>query len=173
VDAGKAKYQFGQASKVTAEAIGEPGQRTFRLDLESGAASASLWLEKEQLNQLGLYIQEIVSSLGDADKGGGGDAPEPPWSGGLTNVEFKVGRLALGQDRASNCLLLLTYDVEDPDDSEATLSFWITLKQGEELAEEAIRVCAAGRPRCQLCSQPINPEGHMCIRANGHGPLAI
>ena len=120
MDAGKAKYQFGQASKVTAEAIGEPGQRTFRLDLESGAASASLWLEKEQLNQLGLYIQEIVSSLGDADKGGGGDAPEPPWSGGLTNVEFKVGRLALGQDRASNCLLLLTYDVEDPDDSEAT-----------------------------------------------------
>ncbi|HAI99827.1 MAG TPA: DUF3090 domain-containing protein, partial [Dehalococcoidia bacterium] len=31
--------------------------------------------------------------------------------------------------------------------------------------------CAAGRPRCFLCGLPINPDGHVCPRANGHTVL--
>jgi len=30
------------------------------------------------------------------------------------------------------------------------------------------RVLAAGRPPCPFCGQPLNPEGHMCPRANGY-----
>ncbi len=167
----RAKYAFGVPSQVKAEAIGVPGKRTFRLVLESGAASASLWLEKEQLHQLALYIQEISASLPSDSKAREGQPPEPQWSGGVTNIDFKIGRLALGHDSGSNCLLFLTHDIEKPDDNVATLSFWLPLRQGEELAEEALKVCAAGRPQCFLCGQPINPEGHMCPRANGHAPL--
>ncbi|MCE2403876.1 MAG: DUF3090 family protein [Dehalococcoidia bacterium] len=175
MDASKAKYRFGSPSRVTPEAIGEPGKRTFRLILESGAASASLWLEKEQLYQLAIYIQEIGSSLSDADDGPGGTAPEPQWSGGPTNVEFKVGRLALGHDGSNKCFLLLAHDAgaedEGQDEDMATLSFWLTASQGRELAAEALKVCAAGRPRCFLCGKPIDADGHMCPRGNGHGPV--
>jgi hypothetical protein len=31
-----------------------------------------------------------------------------------------------------------------------------------------LRICASGRPPCFLCGLPINPEGHVCPRANGH-----
>ena len=183
MDASQAKYRFGSPSRITPEAIGEPGKRTFRLILESGAGSASLWLEKEQLYQLAIYIQEITGSLSDTDKEAGGTVPEPQWSGGITNVEFKVGRLALGHDGASRCFLILAHDAsaededqnegqdEGQDESMATLSFWLTVGQGEELAKEALKVCAAGRPQCFLCGKPINPDGHMCPRANGHGPM--
>ncbi len=171
MDASKARYRLGALSRVTAEAVGEPGKRTFRLILESGAASASLWLEKEQLYQLALYIQEIINSLSENNKSIQGDAPEPEWSGAVTRMDFKVGKLALGHDSASNCMLLLTHDVEEAEAETATLSSWLTLSQSEELAKEAVKVCEAGRPRCQLCGQPINPDGHMCVKANGHAPL--
>ena len=171
MDASRAQYKFGALSRVEAEAIGVPGQRTFRLVLESGAASATLWLEKEQLSQLALHLQEIISSLSSGSEASHREAPEPQWSEGITNLDFKIGKLALGHDSHSNCFLLLAHDIEEPEESVANLSFWLTLSQGEELAKEALKVCAAGRPRCYLCGQPINPEGHMCPRSNGHAPF--
>ena len=170
MDADRARYSLGALSSVTAEAIGEPGNRTFRLVLESGSASAYIWLEKNQLYQLAIHIQTIISSL-PADSAREGSAPEPKWPGETVNLDFKVGKMAIGHDATSNSLLLLAHDVEEEDEETATVSGWLVLKQGEGLAEEALRVCAAGRPRCFLCGQPIDPDGHMCPRSNGHGPL--
>lgn len=171
MEVSRARYRFGALSRATAEGIGEPGERTFRLALESGAASASLWMEKEQLYQLAIYIQEIIGSLSSGAKAKEGEAPESQWSGDTTTVEVEVAKLALGHDPSSNYILFLIHDAGDAEDEAATLSFWLSLSQSGELAKEAIEVCAAGRPRCFLCGQPIDPGGHMCPRANGHGPL--
>ena len=171
MEVSRARYRFGAVSRASAEAIGVPGERTFRLALESGAASASVWLEKEQLYHLAIYIQEIIGSLSSSAKAKEGEAPEPQWSGQITTVEAAVAKLSLGHDASSSHILFLIYDAGEPEDGAATLSFWLSLSQSEELAKEAVTVCAAGRPRCFLCGQPINPDGHMCPRANGHGPL--
>ena len=171
MDPSRARHRFGGLSQFEAEAIGEPGHRTFRLILKSGDSSATLWLEKEQLYQLAVHLHEIMESLSSEGAAEQGEAPEPESSVGSTSLEFTIGKLALGHDNHSNCLLLLAHDVEETDEGQATLSFWLTLSQGEELAKDALNVCSAGRPRCFLCSQPINPEGHMCPRANGHAPL--
>jgi uncharacterized repeat protein (TIGR03847 family) len=49
--------------------------------------------------------------------------------------------------------------------------FWATREQMLSLARHGDAVCAAGRPRCQLCGNPIDPEGHQCPALNGHrGP---
>ena len=79
--------------------------------------------------------------------------------------------MALGHDSASNAFLILAHDREEGEEGPAMLSFWATLSQAKELAEEALKVCAAGRPRCFLCGRPIDPEGHMCPRSNGHAKL--
>jgi uncharacterized repeat protein (TIGR03847 family) len=34
----------------------------------------------------------------------------------------------------------------------------------------ALAVVAEGRPLCQLCGLPIDPEGHICPASNGHRP---
>jgi uncharacterized repeat protein (TIGR03847 family) len=34
-------------------------------------------------------------------------------------------------------------------------------------AKRAQTVVAAGRPPCQFCGNPVDPEGHICPRANG------
>lgn len=35
-------------------------------------------------------------------------------------------------------------------------------------ARRAARVVAAGRPPCPFCGEPLNPEGHVCVRTNGY-----
>ncbi len=81
--------------------------------------------------------------------------------------------MALEFDTDKNSFGLTAYEVEDPGSEEpnteaSSVRFWITIDQASTLAEEALRICAAGRPPCFLCGLPIDAEGHVCPRANGH-----
>jgi len=70
-------------------------------------------------------------------------------------------------------LVLLAHDVEAGEDESAqpTLSCRFTREQARSLSESCAEAVAGGRPLCQLCQRPIDPEGHMCPRANGHQKL--
>src|SRR5690606_38544007 len=52
---------FGLVDAVDAEAIGQPGQRTFRLRARSRDSYAALWLEKAQLAQLGRLFSQLLA----------------------------------------------------------------------------------------------------------------
>jgi len=174
MNARRARYQFGGVSRVSAEAIGEPGKRTFRLVVASGQAKAALWLEKEQLYQLATFIQETIASLNAAGSRRG-KAPEPyreqEWAGPPTSVEFKIGKLALGHDPSRDAFLFIAHDTEDDEGGPAALTFWTSREQAEGLADESLRVCAAGRPLCPLCHEPMGPGPHVCPRSNGHSAV--
>ena len=47
---------LGHLNAFGAEAIGQPGQRRFRLFARSKRGAAFFWMEKEQLNHLSLII---------------------------------------------------------------------------------------------------------------------
>ena len=38
--------------------------------------------------------------------------------------------------------------------------------------QRAQSVVSAGRPPCQFCGNPVDPEGHLCPRANGFKRIA-
>jgi uncharacterized repeat protein (TIGR03847 family) len=46
--------------------------------------------------------------------------------------------------------------------------FRITRAQAAAFVERAQELMKAGRPTCPVCSRPMDPEGHVCPRANGH-----
>jgi uncharacterized repeat protein (TIGR03847 family) len=50
----------------------------------------------------------------------------------------------------------------------ARVRFWATREQMLSLARHGASVCAQGRPTCQLCGNPMDPEGHQCPALNGH-----
>jgi uncharacterized repeat protein (TIGR03847 family) len=54
--------------------------------------------------------------------------------------------------------------VEGPDVLRVRLSAAMALG----FARRAARIVAAGRPACPFCGQPLNPEGHVCVRSNGY-----
>jgi uncharacterized repeat protein (TIGR03847 family) len=55
-------------------------------------------------------------------------------------------------------------DAEGPD----TLRVRLTPDVARRFVNRAIDVVAAGRLPCPLCGQPLDPQGHICPRRNGH-----
>ena len=164
------RYPLGALSKVEAETFGEPGQRTFRLVLESGQARSFVWLEKEQLFQVGAGLKEAVDRQTESEREQGSSPTAASWSGDETLIEFKARALSGRHDQDTNSFYMQAQgDAEEgSDDEPPSVSFWITVNQASVLAEESLRICAAGRPPCFLCGLPIDPTGHVCPRANGH-----
>ena len=161
------QLEFTNVTALIPEAVGEPGQRMFRLVVNSGTSSGILWLEKEQLFQLALAINQLVATLPDVQARVSDvlEAREAPPS---THLEFKVEKLVLGYETNLGRFIIDTHDVEAADEA-PTLRLWGTPSLMKKLAEEALQVCAAGRPLCPLCGNPIDKTGHKCARSNGHG----
>ena len=164
------KYPLGSLSRVEAKSFGEPGNRTFHLVLEAGQAHCILWLEKELLFQLGLRIQAEIQQLPSEERERPSRPVEGEWSDRPLSLDFKAGQMSLSYSAENDSFELAAYESEDDESDEeaSSVSFWIPTDQAAVLAEEALRICAAGRPRCFLCGLPMNPEGHVCPRSNGH-----
>src|SRR5215475_9804319 len=165
----EAQYDFASVDAIDAESIGTPGKRTFRLRILRGDNSAALWMEKQQLAALGEALPRLLEQLNAPDEDAESIAsfPDDP------TIDFKVGRMALGYAAQEDRLVLVAHDVEAGDDEsiQPTLSCRFTREQARSLSESCAEAVAGGRPICQLCHRPIDPEGHMCPRANGHQKL--
>ncbi len=164
----QAKNEFTSVSGLRAESVGEPGKRTFRIVVDSASSSASIWLEKEQLFQLSMAIQQMIATLPKEREPEGGP-PTDREADALTRLEFKAAKLVLGHDTGRGLFIIDAHDPED--DESATVRVWASVDQAKEFSQEALRVCASGRPLCPLCGRPIDASGHRCARVNGHVTL--
>jgi len=122
-------------------------------------------MEKQQLFQLATAIQRLVSTADTTPS----DVPsaEPERSGDQV-FEFQVGQLMINDEAQGPILQFQANDQEDGDTRAPTLGTLIDMHQLKALADEALAVCAAGRPRCPLCGVPMEAEGHQCVRTNGY-----
>lgn len=153
-----------------AEALGEPGQRRFRLIVVVAGETCIIWMEKQQMQALGLAVDQILQQ---SNSGGtsldGGSVP------GLfdedTSNQFRLGRVELGYVEDDGSIVINAYDMQD--DEGAGFSMRFTRAQARELIGEAAALVAAGRPICPMCGQPIEQGGHVCPEQNGHLPLPI
>ena len=164
MDSIEERHEFGAISHIRPESIGEPGNRTFYITVKSERSSACLWLEKEQLYQLGIYMKELILSLPINPK----DYPTGISNSDPETLEFKVGKLSLNADPRTATIHFSVHDINKLDETHPTLTFWLTPEQTKALADESLSVCASGRPTCPLCGQSINYYGHNCPKANGH-----
>lgn len=170
-------FNLDPVDGIAAGAIGEPGSRVFYIQARQADLVVSLVAEKGQVHALANHIEALLLRLHET-------RPTPPAEAvaELTleqpvEADFRVGSMALGYN-AERDLVLLQCDelvvpedpeAEEPDDvSGATAHFWTTREQMRMLAHQAMEVVAAGRPLCELCGGPIDPDGHMCPSLNGH-----
>jgi uncharacterized repeat protein (TIGR03847 family) len=65
-------------------------------------------------------------------------------------------------------LLAAFEGLEDDDDGPDTLRVRLTVEVARSFVNRALEVVAAGRMPCPLCGQPLDPQGHICPRRNGH-----
>jgi uncharacterized repeat protein (TIGR03847 family) len=180
---------LGPIEIVGAEAIGQPGERRFRLFAMIHNISVALWMEKEQLNNLSIALDRILTQLteGRILRTEAQASPPVPPQGAPANFsanpefEFQVGQLRISYDESRNMLVLISIPlgiVMEPGQEpqvilrdDETLSFRFTLLQAKELASSITILVSSGRPTCPLCRAPLDGGPHACDKQNGHHEL--
>ncbi len=190
------RYLFDPPERFVAGTIGRPGDRTFFLQARDGARVVSVVLEKVQVavlaDGLGNLLAELerrgVQGVAASEIAGaattGAAATGPDDTGPLDepiNEAFRAGSLTLGWDGDAERVLVearaqsedgaeIHADEDDDADEDGPdlLRVRMTASAARSFVARAARIVAAGRPPCPLCGAPLDPQGHICPRRNGH-----
>ena len=181
-------HGFDPPERFVAGTVGEPGQRTFFLQARSGAHLVSVALEKQQVAALAERIDELLDEV-MASQGGAAMVPavapldledaeplEQP-----IEEEFRAGTMTLSWDPADSRVVIEVFpfteaavvspdqveeDFEEPEPDELLL-VRIPAGVARAFVKRATQVLGAGRPSCPFCGNPVDAEGHLCVRMNG------
>lgn len=169
---------LGLVEHIEAESHGRPGNRTFNITARSGRGQAVVWMEKEQLFQVGASLKQFIATREST-------ADPVPFdldveaSSYMVEVEFKTPQMTLRHDPASDVFTLSAEDYGEggSDEPEQVVEFSFPREEAERLANVSLEIVASGRPPCPLCTGPVTPgEAHFCVKVNGHteiGPFNI
>ncbi|GAA1480245.1 DUF3090 domain-containing protein [Gordonia sinesedis] len=184
----RAIHVFRSPDRFVAGTVGQPGDRTFYLQAVHETRIVSVLLEKQQVqilaDRIGALLDEIHRRFG---------TPIPPESGRVgdlsplvmpVDAEFRVGTMGLGWDAENESvvveLLAITegeFDesvvLDDTDEGPDAVRVFLTTEAAREFAARSSRVISAGRPPCPLCHEPLDPDGHLCVRTNGYKRDAV
>jgi uncharacterized repeat protein (TIGR03847 family) len=170
-------------TRLTADAVGEPGERTFYLQAASGADQVTLLVEKEQVRRLAESLESWLPELAT-------DRPEDPEEARVAEAgelalseplepDFRVGQLSLSYDPERDRVVVVATELvageEQPEElapEPQEVRLFVTRPQLRVLARHGSQVVARGRPLCPLCGNPLDPSGHVCPALNGHRPTA-
>ena len=164
-------------------AVGRPGSRTFYLQVRDGDRVASVRCEKQQAMAIAQYLRRALAHLPIVE----GTVVRRPMSlVEPVDEEFVLGSVGLEFMKSSDEFTLVLRDVEssveadDEDDDGDEIdddidedsfegeAIRLTISRAQALAfcDQTDRVAAAGRPDCEFCGRPVDPEGHFCVRMN-------
>lgn len=175
-------HVFRTPDRFIAGTVGQPGDRTFYLQAVHENRVISVQLEKQQVavlaERIGALLAEVNRRFG---------TPMPPeaevddLSPLITPVdsEFRVGTMGLGWDAETQNVvveLLAVSDTEfdasvildDAEEGPDAVRVFLSPDSARQFAARSDRVISAGRPPCPLCDEPLDPQGHLCVRTNGY-----
>lgn len=174
--------EFDPVDDLGAGAVGEPGQRQFLIQARKGTAVLSVLVEKEQVAALALEATRFLEGLDEpAGEAEAADEELPPAGEGTVapgEPLFRARLIGIGYDEARGLVLieLREHAESDPDEGEVpppvdeseghVARLFATRAQVRAMALRGAEAVAAGRPRCDLCDQPMDPAGHVCPRWN-------
>ncbi len=173
-------YDFENADAFATGAIGQPGERTFYLQVRAEGRIVSVKCEKQQVATLAEYLRNMLS-----------DMPEPTlvdsaFSATLQSPveqDFILGSIGLGLDR-SNARMVLhleemvlvdeddedVFDLLDEDDEDedpsTVVRILLTPAQALAFCNAADLLVSSGRETCSWCDNPKDLGGHACPRMN-------
>lgn len=166
---------------LVADYAGEPGQRTFFLQARGDAGTFTYLLEKQQIAVLAEKLREILGLLDSTDPvltATPARDPEMQLEAPI-EPEWRVGTMGLSYDEETEEVIVALQPVQEgeegeefPTETEVPEEFAVRLRLSvarvRAFVLHAIAVVAEGRPTCQLCGLPMDPDGHNCPASNGH-----
>ena len=181
-------HGFDPPERFVTGTVGEPGSRTFFLQARSGAKLVSVALEKQQVAAPAERIDELLDEVMSSERNTAMIPAVAPLDLEDTDPleqpieeEFRAGTMTLSWDPDDERVVIEVFpfteaavvspeqvdqDFEEPEPDEVLL---VRLSAGAARAfvKRSEQVLDAGRPSCPFCGLPIDPDGHLCVRANG------
>lgn len=181
-------HGFDPPERFVAGTVGPPGSRTFFLQARAGVRVTSISLEKQQVAALAERIDELLDEVMANDQASSVIPAVAPL--GLEDThpleqpieeEFRAGTMTLSWDPDDQRIVIEVFpfteaavvspeqvdqDFEEPDPDEVLL-VRIDAGHARAFVRRAEQVLDAGRPSCPFCGNPIDPDGHLCVRSNG------
>jgi len=181
-------HGFDPPERFVAGTVGPPGQRTFFLQARAGNRLVSVALEKQQVAVLAERLDDLLDELMNTEATRAVVPAVAPLD--LDDLEpleqpieeeFRAGTMTLSWDAGEERVVIEVFpfneaavvapdqveeDFTEPEPEEVLI---VRLAPGHARAfvKRAAQVLEAGRPDCPFCGNPIDPDGHLCVRANG------
>ena len=161
-----------------ADYTGRPGERTFFIQAR-GRATLTYLVEKQQVQLLAEKLREILLLVDNQDTIiSATPARDPAFRlESPIEPEWRVGAIGLGYVEDSDEVVVSMGPVieeeelpAEPDEDRFDVRFLLNRAQVRAFVLHTLAVVAEGRPLCQLCGLPMNPDGHNCPASNGHQP---
>jgi uncharacterized repeat protein (TIGR03847 family) len=175
--------ELGPVDRITADAVGAPGERTFYIQARAGQELVTVIVEKQQVQLLAASVLELMEDAPSTEP-----VPDEPAMALEEPLDprWRAGRLSIGFDQERDLFLLEVeefqpeledLDVDDPGSivpeiEPESIRIWASPAQMLALSRHGAAVAARGRPTCQFCGNPIDAEGHACPAMNGHSKRA-
>jgi uncharacterized repeat protein (TIGR03847 family) len=172
---------FSHPQRFVVGTVGQPGDRTFFLQVSDAGAPVSVVCEKEQASVLAEKVLELLDQVRRSGVEVPDDADEElidtdPLQQPI-DPEFRVSAMGIGWDPTDEAVIIEAHgesesddvpDIGDDGEGPDTLRVRLTPVDALAFSIRTSRVVAAGRPQCPFCHLPIDPDGHICPRANGY-----
>lgn len=171
-------HDLNPVQHIIADAIGEPGKRTFFIQARAESELVTLVLEKQEVANLAISVLQLLEELEEKypDLPPVNTKKKTLYAESPVEPAFRVGQLMVGYDEDDDMVWLIAKalvvnesgSIVDPEDDEVpAVRFVATREQMRALSDHALEVIAKGRPTCPLCGRPIDREGHFCPRSDG------
>jgi uncharacterized repeat protein (TIGR03847 family) len=171
---------FRDVTRFTVGTVGLPGERTFFIQIKEEHLTISASLEKSQVAALSERLDYMLKEIRLVHP----LAPRPqlirdslPLESPVMD-EFRIGSIAIFYDEEDQLIQVdfreVSLNEDDLDEDSPLLDdiqvvrVFITPAQAKTFHDRATLVIAAGRQPCPFCGFPIDPQGHICARANGY-----
>ncbi|MEA2498202.1 MAG: hypothetical protein QOH26_607 [Actinomycetota bacterium] len=163
-----------------ADYVGQPGHRAFFLQASGAEGNFTVAIEKQQVQLLAEKLSELLLLVDAQDTITG---TEPQRDPALTVVQpvqpaWRVGTIALAYEEEADRVVVVVEPMQIEEEGEGVVEtdetpgvrLLLRRDQVRAFILHAVAAAEEGRPLCQLCGLPMDPEGHACPASNGHRP---
>ena len=184
-------HRYDEPDRFVAGTVGQPGERAFFLQAREGNRITSVSCEKQQVSVLAEHLDRVLDEVVRRSTGVAAVPPSStrardtdPLDAPITE-EFRVGTMTIAWDPSIDRVVIELFSNVDVDEAEdeaeepapetseepeadEVFVVKITAAYARDFVARANALVAAGRPPCPFCLQPLDPQGHICPRANGY-----
>jgi uncharacterized repeat protein (TIGR03847 family) len=156
-------FDLPNPDAFTTGTVGPPGERVFYLQARDNDLVVSVRCEKQQVAALAEYFAGLLDDLEPV--------PYEVATGDLELVEpiqeiWTVGPIGVAYDEPGDRIVVVLEELVEEGAEQASVKIGLNRAQVSAFVDHAQEIVSAGRPPCQFCGLPLDPEGHACPRMN-------